>query len=167
MDTTGYRATTACTVAGITYRQLDYWARTGLVCPSVAAAGSGSQRLYSWGDVLKLRLVAKLLAAGLSLPKVRAALAEIARFDDSQLQSLTLMTDGTTVYQASSADEIVDLLRGGHLVLGVCLEPIAAEIDVLLADERVVTIEEHTAGDVEMPVVAGDEVAARRRRRSA
>ena len=61
----GYRGPTACSAAGITYRQLDYWARTGLVEPSVRAAhGSGSQRLYSFRDILVLKVVKRLLDTG-------------------------------------------------------------------------------------------------------
>ena len=57
-DQTGYRGPTACQIAGITYRQLDYWARTGLVKPSIRGAkGSGSQRLYSFKDILTLKIV--------------------------------------------------------------------------------------------------------------
>ena len=64
-DEMGYRGPVACTAAGITYRQLDYWARTGLLQPSIRAArGSGSQRLYSFRDILVLKVVKKLLDAG-------------------------------------------------------------------------------------------------------
>jgi len=71
-ETIGYRGPTACSAAGITYRQLDYWARTGLVVPSIrGAAGSGSQRLYSFKDILVLKIVKRLLDAGISLQNIR------------------------------------------------------------------------------------------------
>ena len=75
---TGYRGPTACNAAGITYRQLDYWARTGLVEPSVRpATGSGTQRLYSFRDILVLKVVKRLLDTGISLQQIRAAVAHL------------------------------------------------------------------------------------------
>ena len=77
---TGYRGPTACNAAGITYRQLDYWARTGLVEPTVrGATGSGTQRLYSFRDILILKVVKRLLDAGISLQQIRTAVAAPAR----------------------------------------------------------------------------------------
>ena len=74
----GYRGPTACSAAGITYRQLDYWARTGLVEPSVRPAhGSGSQRLYSFRDILVLKVVKRLLDTGISLQQIRAAVQHL------------------------------------------------------------------------------------------
>jgi len=74
----GYRGPTACHAAGITYRQLDYWARTGLLEPSVRAAqGSGSQRLYSFRDILVLKVVKRLLDTGISLQQIRAAVQHL------------------------------------------------------------------------------------------
>ena len=71
----GYRGATACVAAGISYRQLDYWARTGLVEPGVrGAAGSGSQRLYSFRDILVLKIVKRLLDTGVSLQNIRTCL---------------------------------------------------------------------------------------------
>jgi len=73
-DDLGYRGPTACNAAGITYRQLDYWARTGLVAPTIrSASGSGSQRLYSFKDILVLKVVKRLLDAGVSLQNIRVA----------------------------------------------------------------------------------------------
>ena len=61
----GYRVPEVCNIVGITYRQLDYWARTGLVRPSVKdAKGSGSQRLYSFQDLAMLRLIKRMLVSG-------------------------------------------------------------------------------------------------------
>src|SRR5213083_2481830 len=95
----GYRGPTACNAAGITYRQLDYWARTGLVEPSVReATGSGSQRLYSFRDILVLKIVKKLLDAGVSLPNIRTAIATLRDRGVEDLAQITLMSDGTTVY---------------------------------------------------------------------
>src|SRR5271168_334963 len=105
----GYRGPTACHAAGITYRQLDYWARTGLVEPSVRAAqGSGSQRLYSFRDILVLKVVKRLLDTGISLQQIRAAVAHLHSRGTGDLAKVTLMSDGVSVYECTSADEVVD-----------------------------------------------------------
>ena len=81
--------------AGITYRQLDYWARTGLVEPSVRAAhGSGSQRRYSFRDILVLKVVKRLLDTGISLQQIRAAVQHLRDRGTEDLTQVTLMSDG-------------------------------------------------------------------------
>jgi DNA-binding transcriptional MerR regulator len=118
----GYRGPTACSAAGITYRQLDYWARTALVVPSVrAATGSGTQRLYSFRDILVLRVVKKLLDAGVSLQNIRAAVAALRSRGVTDLSEITLISDGSRVYECRSADEVVDLLQGGQGVFGIAV----------------------------------------------
>jgi DNA-binding transcriptional MerR regulator len=95
----GYRGPTACSAAGITYRQLDYWARTTLVEPSVRAAnGSGSQRLYSFRDILVLKVVKRLLDTGISLQQIRAAVQHLRDRGSADLAQVTLMSDGVSVY---------------------------------------------------------------------
>ena len=99
----GYRGPTACAAAGITYRQLDYWARTGLVEPSVRAAqGSGSARLYSFRDILVLKVVKRLLDTGISLQQIRAAVSHLRSRGTSDLAQVTLMSDGVSVYECTS-----------------------------------------------------------------
>ncbi|HXZ78052.1 MAG TPA: MerR family transcriptional regulator, partial [Streptosporangiaceae bacterium] len=121
-ENVGYRGPTACAAAGITYRQLDYWARTALVEPSVRAAhGSGSQRLYSFRDILVLKVVKRLLDTGISLQQIRAAVDHLRDRGTSDLARLTLMSDGVSVYECASADEVVDLLAGGQGVFGIAL----------------------------------------------
>ena len=121
-DDVGYRGPTACAAAGITYRQLDYWARTGLVEPSVRAAhGSGSQRLYSFRDICVLKVVKRLLDTGISLQQIRAAVIHLRDRGTADLARLTLMSDGVTVYECTSTDEVVDLLAGGQGVFGIAL----------------------------------------------
>jgi len=111
----GYRGATACVAAGISYRQLDYWARTGLVEPGVrGAAGSGSQRLYGFRDILVLKIVKRLLDTGVSLQNIRTAVEHLRERGVSDLESITLMSDGASIYECTSADEIVDLLQGGQ-----------------------------------------------------
>ena len=105
----GYRGPSACQIAGITYRQLDYWARTGLVKPTVRTAkGSGSQRLYSFKDILVLKVVKRLLDTGISLQNVRIAVDHLRERGVDDLANITLFSDGVTVYECTSAEEVVD-----------------------------------------------------------
>ena len=131
----GYRGPTACAAAGITYRQLDYWARTGLVEPSIRpATGSGTQRLYGFRDILVLKIVKRLLDAGVSLQQIRQAVSHLANRGISDLATLTLMSDGATVYECSSADEVVDLLQGGQGVFGIAVGRVWQEVEGSLAE---------------------------------
>lgn len=111
----GYRGVTACHAVGISYRQLDYWARTGLVVPSVRdASGSGTQRLYSFRDLVVLKVVKRLLDAGVSLQNIRKAIDALRSRGVEDLAGITLISDGTTVYECRSPEEVVDLLQGGQ-----------------------------------------------------
>lgn len=125
----GYRGPTACQVVGITYRQLDYWARTGLVVPSIrTASGSGTQRLYSFKDVLVLKVVKRLLDAGVSLQNIRLAVDHLRARGIRDLAGITLLSDGTTVYECASPEEVVDLLQGGQGVFGIAIGGAMREI---------------------------------------
>lgn len=153
-DDLGYRGQVACAAAGITYRQLDYWARTGLLQPSVRAArGSGSQRLYSFKDILVLKIVKKLLDAGVSLQQVRTAVAQIQERGVDDLASITLMSDGASVYECTSTDEVIDLLQGGQGVFGIAVGRVWREVEGSLAELPV--------EQADLPVV--DDLAERRR----
>jgi DNA-binding transcriptional MerR regulator len=115
----GYRGPQTCKIVGITYRQLDYWTRTGLVVPSVqAATGSGSQRLYSFNDLLQLKVVKSLTDAGASLQKVRQAIDYVRDNLADDWSQVTIVADGGGVYACTSDAEVVDLLRSGQGVLG-------------------------------------------------
>ena len=93
----GFRGPIACSAAGITYRQLDYWARTDLVQPSVrTAAGSGSQRLYSFRDILVLKVIKRLLDTGVSLQNIRTAVEHLRDSGVDDLAQVTLMSDGAS-----------------------------------------------------------------------
>lgn len=128
-DLVGYRGPAACQIAGITYRQLDYWARTGLVVPSIrGAAGSGSQRLYSFKDVLVLKVVKRLLDTGVSLHNIRVAVEHLRLRGVRDLAGITLFSDGTTVYECSSPEEVVDLLQGGQGVFGIAVSGTIREL---------------------------------------
>jgi len=128
----GYRAPQVCKLVGITYRQLDYWARTNLIRPSLQkATGSGSQRLYSFSDVVQLKVIKRLLDAGMSLKKIRFAV-EILREQmdlDRPLADVTLLSDGQTIYAAHSAEEVVDVFRRGQGVFGIAVGPVAEEVE--------------------------------------
>jgi DNA-binding transcriptional MerR regulator len=104
---------------GITYRQLDYWARTGLVVPTVrGASGSGSHRLYSFTDMRVLKVVKRLLDAGVSLQNIRLAVQHLRAHGASDLAATTLFSDGIIIYECRGPDEIADLLRAGQGVFG-------------------------------------------------
>ena len=157
----GYRGPAACKAAGITYRQLDYWARTDLVVPTVrSASGSGSQRLYSFRDILVLKVVKRLLDTGVSLQQIRAAVGHLRERGVEDLAQITLMSDGASVYECTSADEVVDLVQGGQGVFGIAVGRVWREVEGSLAElprESVIVAPE-----------PGDELAGRRRaRRSA
>ncbi len=130
----GYRGPTACSAAGITYRQLDYWARTALVMPTVRTAkGSGSQRLYSFKDILVLKVVKRLLDAGVSLQNIRVAVEALRARGVDDLAQVTLLSDGTSVYECTSSEEVVDLLQGGQGVFGIAVSGALRELRGSLA----------------------------------
>jgi len=122
MSDPGYRGPQVCKVVGITYRQLDYWARTGLVRPSVMDAnGSGTQRLYSFRDLVELKVIKQMLDAGISLQSARKAVESLRAFDEG-LASVRIVIQGPNVVLAQSDEQVMDLLRGGQGVLSVVLD---------------------------------------------
>ncbi|HWC84271.1 MAG TPA: MerR family transcriptional regulator [Pseudonocardiaceae bacterium] len=159
----GYRGTAACQIAGITYRQLDYWARTGLVAPSIRTAhGSGSQRLYSFKDILVLKVVKRLLDTGVSLQNIRVAVDHLRRRGVRDLARITLFSDGTTVYECTSPEEVVDLLQGGQGVFGIAVSGAMRELNGTIHDFPA----ERADGGV-LEEVVEDELSRHRRTRSA
>src|SRR6187431_215934 len=162
----GYRGPTACAAAGITYRQLDYWARTGLVEPSIRnAAGSGSQRLYSFRDILVLKVVKRLLDTGVSLQQIRTAVSHLRERGVDDLAQITLMSDGASVYECTSADEVIDLVQGGQGVFGIAVGRVWREVEGTLA-----ALPTERADEDEELVIqpsAHDELALRRQARTA
>jgi DNA-binding transcriptional MerR regulator len=157
----GYRGPTACRAAGITYRQLDYWARTGLVEPSVrSATGSGTQRLYGFRDILALKVVKRLLDTGVSLQQIRGAIQVLRQRGVEDLAQITLMSDGASVYECTSADEVIDLLQGGQGVFGIAVGRVWREVEGSLAELPSERPED------EVPAAhPGDELSARRAQR--
>ena len=131
----GYRGASAAAAAGITYRQLDYWDRTGLVIPSIqSATGSGSQRLYAFRDILVLKLVKRLLDTGVSLQQIRLAVEQLRAAGMSDLSNTTLMSDGARVYLCTSQDEVIDLLGQGQGVFGIAVGRVLREVEATLVD---------------------------------
>ena len=163
----GYRGPTACSAAGITYRQLDYWARTELVVPTIrSASGSGSQRLYSFKDILVLKVVKRLLDTGVSLHNIRVAVQALRARGVDDLARITLLSDGTTVYECTSTEEVVDLLRGGQGVFGIAVSGALRELVGSLAH---LPGERADGGEIAetAPGHADDELAKRREQRIA
>ncbi|AND16246.1 MerR family transcriptional regulator [Rathayibacter rathayi] len=131
----GYRGAVAARAAGITYRQLDYWARTGLVEPTVrGASGSGTQRLYGFRDILVLKLVKRLLDTGISLQQIRTAVTQLRESGVDDLAQTTLMSDGASVYLCTSDDEVIDLLSRGQGVFGIAVGKVLREVESSLVE---------------------------------
>jgi DNA-binding transcriptional MerR regulator len=136
MSEQGYRVPEVCKIVGITYRQLDYWARTDLVTPSVRdATGSGSQRLYSFQDLVTLRVIKSLLDTGVSLQRVRKAVEHLGSLD-RPLAGVTLMSDGAGVYEAHSPDAVIDLLAQGQGVFAIAIDRVAADVERSVERQR-------------------------------
>lgn len=153
----GFKGAVAARAAGITYRQLDYWARTGLVEPTVReASGSGSQRLYGFRDILVLKLVKRLLDTGISLQQIRTAVAQLHAAGVHDLSQTTLMSDGASVYLCTSNDEVIDLVSRGQGVFGIAVGKVLREVETSLVD-----LDDHREKGAD-DAGASDELAARR-----
>ncbi|TFD91643.1 MerR family transcriptional regulator [Cryobacterium lactosi] len=134
-ENSGYRGAVAARAAGISYRQLDYWARTELVEPTVrGAAGSGSQRLYGFRDILVLKLVKRLLDTGISLQQIRTAVNQLRESGVNDLAQTTLMSDGASVYLCTSNDEVIDLVSRGQGVFGIAVGKVLREVETTLVE---------------------------------
>ena len=156
-DKVGYKGAVAAKAAGISYRQLDYWARTELVEPTVReASGSGSQRLYGFRDILVLKLVKRLLDTGISLQQIRVAVNQLRESGVTDLAETTLMSDGASVYLCTSNDEVIDLVSQGQGVFGIAVGRVLREVEASLVE-----IDPAESAD------PADELAARRAARKA
>ena len=135
MPEEGYRGPQVCKIVGITYRQLDYWARTDLLRPSVSEArGSGTQRRYSYRDLLELKVIKRLLDAGVSLQSTRRAL-EVLRGCGEEVATANLVLNGAQSVLARSDEEIIDLLKGGQGVLNIVPLPgVVEELDAAITE---------------------------------
>jgi DNA-binding transcriptional MerR regulator len=132
----GYRGPQVCTIVGITYRQLDYWARTDLIRPSLAdARGSGTQRIYSYRDLVELKVIKSLLDAGVSLQSARRAIEYLRSNLGEDIASASLVLNGTGSVLAHSDGELIDLVRQGQGVLNIVpLGGMVGEIDAAITD---------------------------------
>ena len=141
----GFGGPQVCTIVGISYRQLDYWARTGLVRPSVAdARGSGTQRRYSYRDLLRLKVIKSLLDAGVKLQTARRAI-DYLREDTTNWEAASLVLDGSDSVLARDGDDLVDLVRRGQGVLNIVpLGHVVQELDARI----------HELGPAETPAAA-------------
>ncbi|QQS24850.1 MAG: MerR family transcriptional regulator [Actinomycetota bacterium] len=129
-DPTGYSGTQAAEIVGITYRQLDYWARTDLVRPSLSdAKGSGSRRRYSYRDLLELRVIKSLLDAGIKLENVRDVFTYLRSHVDSDIASAHIVIQGSSVLLCDG-EQLVDVVRRGQGVLNLLsLAGVKDEVD--------------------------------------
>ncbi len=134
----GFRGPQVCAIVGITYRQLDYWARTDLIRPSVAdAKGSGSQRRYAYGDLLELKVIKNLLDAGVALQSARKAIEFLRSNLGEHVATANLVIDGSGSVLARSGEEIVDLLRKGQGVLNIVpMAGVKGEVDAAITELR-------------------------------
>ena len=137
---TGFRGPQVCKIVGITYRQLDYWARTDLVRPSIAdAKGSGTQRAYSYRDLVRLKVVKSLLDAGVKLQTARKAIDYLREDLGEDWATASLVLDGTNSVLARTDDALIDLVRHGQGVLNIVpLGHVMEELDA--------TVREHATG---------------------
>jgi DNA-binding transcriptional MerR regulator len=131
----GFSGTRAASIVGISYRQLDYWARTDLVRPSLAdAAGSGSRRLYSYRDLLELKVIKNLLDAGIRLESVRDVFMFLREQVKTDIASAHIVIAGSSV-MLCDGDELVDVVRRGQGVLNVLpLASVKKELDEAIVD---------------------------------
>ena len=119
-----YCSSEVCKIIGLTYKQLDYYDRTDFVKPSVNGAdGYGSRRMYGFSDLLKLKVIKKLLEAGISLQKLRKTKKYLEEYEDNGdgLLKVTLISDGNSVYACDSDKAIIDTLKSGQGVFGIAL----------------------------------------------
>jgi len=134
--TQGYSGKKAAEIVGITYRQLDYWARTDLVRPSLADAnGSGTRRRYSYRDLLELKVVKSLLDAGIRLELVRDVFSYLRDQLEEDVTTANLVINGSTSVVVRSGDEMVDLIQQGQGVLNILpLGGVQEEIDATIRE---------------------------------
>ena len=140
------------------------WRRSGLVEPTVRpASGSGSHRLYSFRDILVLKVVKRLLDTGVSLQQIRTAVEHLRERGVDDLAQITLMSDGASVYECTSPDEVVDLVQGGQGVFGIAVGRVWREVEGTLAELPTESLDDED----DAAASPQDELAQRRRARSA
>jgi DNA-binding transcriptional MerR regulator len=135
-----------CRLTGVTYRQLDYWARTDLVTPSITAAqGSGSKRTYAYSDVLEVKVIKSLLTSGVSLSRARQAVECLRNSLGADLASSSLVLSDAGSVLARDDGDLVDLLRGGQGVFNIVpLANVVAELTTTIAQNQLATSEKES-----------------------
>ncbi|MHB1986980.1 MAG: MerR family transcriptional regulator [Acidimicrobiales bacterium] len=130
----GYRGPQVCKIVGITYRQLDHWDRTGLISPSLASArGSGTQRLYSYRDVVVLRIIKQLLDSGVTLQRARKAIDFFRDSVGEDLAAASLVLGASDSVLARNGEELLDLVRGGQGVFNIVpLQAVVTDVEAAI-----------------------------------
>jgi DNA-binding transcriptional MerR regulator len=159
-DEIGYGGPQVCKIVGISYRQLDYWARTDLLRPSLAdAAGSGTQRRYSYRDLVALKVIKSLLDAGLSLQTARKAIEYLRDHLGEDLASTSLVLDGSRSVLVRTGEDIVDVVRQGQGVLNIV--PLAGLVEQLAASiHEIAPVAENGSGASGAPARRGRAASA-------
>ncbi|BDR53015.1 transcriptional regulator [Bombiscardovia nodaiensis] len=143
--TKGYRGTVASKVAGITYRQLDYWARKQIMEPSINQShGSGSRRLYSFKDIVVLAVLKHLLDIGVNLPNATAAVSFMEQRTTDQLETVTLVCDGDSVIDCQSSEQLFEIMTSGKAVFALAVSTIWHQVAADLSDEDYVDLDEES-----------------------
>ena len=128
----GYTGPEVCNITGISYRQLDHWTTTKLINASVRnIKGSGFHRIYSFNDIVLVKLVKKLRSAGISLQKIRIALKNVNDLlgKNSNISDVSIFSDGASIYVLTDNDQMIDLLKKGQAVFGISLGPVHTETE--------------------------------------
>ena len=128
----GYTGPEVCKITGITYRQLDHWTTSSLIKASIRnLKGSGFHRIYSFQDIIQIKLVNKLREAGVSLQKIRIALQNIESVlgKNINLSDVSIFSDGKSIYVITDNDQMIDLLEKGQAVFGISLGPVHVEAE--------------------------------------
>ena len=128
----GYTGPEVCKITRITYRQLDHWTTSNLIKASIRSIkGSGFHRIYSFQDIIQIKLVNKLREAGVSLQKIRLALTNMENVlgEDINISDVTVFSDGKSIYVISDNDQMIDLLKKGQAVFGISLGPVRTEAE--------------------------------------
>ena len=128
----GYTGPEVCKITGISYRQLDHWTSTGLINASIRnIKGSGFHRIYSFNDIVLVKLVKKLRSAGISLQKIRIALKNVNKIlgKNSNISDVSIFSDGSSIYVLTDNDQMIDLLKKGQAVFGISLGPVHTETE--------------------------------------
>ena len=127
-----YSSAEVCNIIGITYKQLDYYDRTDFIKPSINGAGGyGTRRMYGFNDLMKLKVIKKLMEAGISLQKLRKTKRYLEQYKEGNdaLLNVTLISDGNTVYACDSDKAIIDTLKSGQGVFGIALGKVYVDLN--------------------------------------